>query len=178
MKKFIVISLFICIGVVSQITVFNNIYSSKEDKQFAQLVENAVNLISKDLVLNYDEEFTVSNIDYVCFAGSVYSTTAQEITREVLPNYKYSNQLQIIKHWKKGEGSSLLMFIKRDNLIPIFISDYFFDIKFSDNFKQLENPDACYYPKNKNITINIKKQNIQNELRIENKYDRALITIK
>lgn len=178
MKKIVIALCIIAFIVLSQIVMFNKIYYSKEDKQLAQLIENAVSLISKDMVSDYNGEFTVPDVEYVCFAGSVYSASAHEIIKEVYPKYKYSNYLEVRKQFRKGEGSSLLMLITEDNLIPIFIANYFFDIEFSDNLKHLDNLENCRIATNKNITINIKKQNGKRVVWWDKPVDKALITIK
>lgn len=179
MKKFVITLSIIVLIILSQIVMFNRVYYSKEDKQLAQIIENAVSLISKDLVRDYNGEFTVSNVEYVCFAGSVYSASAHEITKKVFPEYKYSNYLEARKHIRKGDGSSILMLIKEKSLIPIFIALYFFDIEFSDNLKALENLDACYKPTNKNITISmVKKQKEYNSAWQGDPLYRTHITIK
>lgn len=158
---------------------FNKVYYSKEDKQLAQMIENAVSLISKDLVSDYSGEFTVPNVEYMCFAGGVYSASAHDITEEVFPRYKYSGYLEVRKHFRKGEGSSLLMLIKEDRLIPIFLansSKIRSDIEFwGSNLKEINNPGICYKPTNRNITIAIKndKECWGGKLR-----SRASITVK
>lgn len=178
MKKFVVIFSFVIIIVITQMFMFNNIYFSKEDKQLAQIIENAVNLISNDLVKDYDSEFTIPNVKYVCFAGSIYSDSVHEITRKIYPEYKYSNYLEARKHFRKGEGSSILMFVKEDSLIPIFIANYFFDIKFSENLKEIYKSGVCYESTNHNITVNIKKQNGERVVWWNKPVDKAFITIK
>lgn len=179
MKKFVIAFCILFFIVLSQVIMFNNIYSSKEDKQLAQFIENAVSLISKDLVSEYSGEFTVSDVNYVCFAGSIYSASAHEITKEVFPGYKYSNYLEVRKHFRKGEGSSILMLIKEDSLIPIFLaytSDIKSDIEFlGSNLKEINTPGICYKPINRNVTITIKNGK---ELWVEKWHNKADITIK
>ena len=179
MKKIVITLSIIVLIVLSQIVMFNRIYYSKEDKQLAQIIENAVSLISKDLVNDYNGEFIVPNVEYVCFAGSIYSASAQEITKEVFPEYKYSNYLEARKQFRKGEGSSLLMLIKEDSLIPIFLA-YTSKIK-SDteivggNLKEINNPEVCYKPINRNVTITIKNGK---ELWADKWQSKAFITVK
>ncbi len=182
MKKIVILGLFIFLLIIARVVfrtiIFNNIYSTHEDKQLAQIIESSVSLISKDLVSDYNEDFTVPNIKYVCYACSVYSTSAEEITKEIYPSYKYSKYIEDKKQSGRGEGSSLLMFVKEDSIIPVFIAAYFVDIKFSESLKQLDNLDVCYKPTSKNITINTKKQNGERTLWFDKPIDRALITIK
>lgn len=179
MKKFVIALCIIAFILLSQMVMFNKVYYSKEDKQLALLIENAVSLISKDLVNNYNGEFTVPSVEYVCFAGGVYSASAHEITKEVFSGYKYSSYLEARKHFRKGEGSSILMLIKEDSLIPIFLansSKIRSDIEFlGSNLKEINNPGICYKPTNRNITISIKndKECLGDKLR-----SRASITVK
>jgi hypothetical protein len=179
MKKFIIALSIIVFIILSQIVMFNRVYCSKEDKQLAQIIENAVNLISKGLVSDYSGEFTVSDVEYVCFARSIYSISVNEVTREVFPEYKYSNYLEARKRFRKGEGSSILMLIKKDSLIPFFLADtdsIRFDIEFlGSNLKEINNPEVCYKPTNKNVTITIKNEK---KPELDKWYNKALITIK
>lgn len=184
MKKFVILSLSILVFIfIIGYFVFckiidNKAYSTFENKQLAQIIENSVSLISKDLVNDYNEEFIIPDIKYVCYACSVYSTPIQEITKEIYPDYKYSRYLEYKKHFKKGEGSSILLLIKENSLIPVFVADYFVDIKFSDSLKQLDNPNVCFEPTSKNITITTKKQHGERTLWLDMPTDKALITIK
>ncbi len=179
MKKIVITLIIIVFIILSQIVMFNKVYYSKEDKQLAQMVENAVSLISKDLVSDYKGEFTVPNVEYVCFAGSIYSAPAYEITKEVFPGYKYSGYLEARKHFRKGEGSSILMLIKEDSLIPIFLansSKIRFDIEFlGSNLKKINNPGICYKPTNRNITAFIKNDK---ECWVDKCHSIASITVK
>ena len=123
MKKFVIFVLFILFIVLSQKWMFSKIYSSKSDKMLAANIENAVYIISRDVVSDYSANFSVPNIDTVCFGGSLYSLRADQILKEVYPEYKYAPYIEIKKHFQRGgEGSSLLILISKDNLIPIFIS--------------------------------------------------------
>ena len=179
MKKFVIFIVFIFIVVLSQKWMFSRIYSSKADKMLANNIENAVYIISRDKVSDYSANFTVPNVDMVCFAGSLYSLRADQILKEVYPKYKYAPYLEIKKHSQRGgEGSSLLMLISKDNLIPIFISLEFFDIKFSKNLKPLKNMNICYKTTDNKISIDIKKQNGQRQKWWDEDIDQALITIK
>ena len=179
MKKFVIFVLFILIIVLSQKWMFSKIYSSKADKQLAANIENAVYIISRDVVSDYSANFTIPNIDTVCFGGSLYSLRADQILKEVYPEYKYAPYIEIKKHSQRGgEGASLLMLISKDNLIPIFISLEFFDIEFSKNLKPLKNMDICYKTTENKISIDIKKQNGPRKKWWDEDIDQALITIK
>ena len=70
------------------------------------------------------------------------------------------------------------MLISKDNLIPLFISLEFFDIKFSKNLKPLKNMNICYKTTDNKISIDIKKQNGQRQKWWDEDIDQALITIK
>ena len=179
MKKFVICILLIFFIVLSQKWMFSKIYSSKGDKLLANNIENAVYIISRDKVSDYSANFTVPNIDMVCFGGSLYSLRADQILKEVYPEYKYAPYLEIRKHSQRGgEGASLLMLISKDNLIPLFISLEFFDIKFSKNLKPLKNMNICYKTTDNKISIDIKKQNGQRQKWWDEDIDQALITIK
>ena len=182
MKKFVIFAIILVFIVLSQKIMFSKIYASKTDKEVAQLIENAVDLISRDIVSDYNMEFTIPDISYVCFAGSIYSRSANEILKEVYPDYKYSTYLELKKQHGRGEGSSILMLISKDSLIPIFFSASFFDINFSGSLKKLKEMDCCRVPLNKNVKIDIKKQNaprqIWDSLYEKFEYDKAIITIK
>ena len=184
MKRIVIFTLFILIIVLSQKWMFNKIYSSKADKMLANNIENAVYIISRDKVSDYNASFTIPNIETVCFAGSLYSPRAGQILKEVYPEYKYAPYLDIKKRSQRGgEGSSLLMLLSKDNLIPIFISLEFFDIEFSKNLKPLKNMDICYKTTDNKVSIDIKKLNGPRQ-KIEYNYykdeviDQAFITIK
>lgn len=179
MKKFVIFALFIFIIVLSQKCMFSKIYSSKADKMLASNVENAVYVISRDKVSDYSASFTIPNIETVCFAGSIYSLRADQILKEIYPEYKYAPYLEIKKRSQRGgEGASLLMFLSKDNLIPIFISAEFFDIEFYKNLKPLKNLDICYKTTDNKMSIEIKKLNGQRHDWWGEKVDLALITIK
>lgn len=179
MKKIVICILLIFFIVLSQKWMFNKIYSSKGDKLLANNIENAVYIISRDKVSDYSANFTVPNVDMVCFAGSLYSLRADQILKEVYPEYKYAPYLEIKKRSQRsGEGASLLMLISKDNLIPLFISLEFFDIKFSKNLKPLKNMNICYKTTDNKISIDIKKQNGQRQKWWDEDIDQALITIK
>lgn len=184
MKKIVIGILLIFFIVLSQKWMFNKIYSSKGDKLLANNIENAVYIISRDKVSDYSANFTVPNVDMVCFAGSLYSLRADQILKEVYPKYKYAPYLEIKKHSQRGgEGSSLLMLLSKDNLIPIFISAYYFDIEFANSLKPLKNMDICYKTTDNKISIDMKKQNGPRQKFEYNYYkdeiiDRAFITIK
>ena len=179
MKKFVICILLIFFIVLSQKWIFNKIYSSKGDKLLANSIENAIYIISRDVVSGYSTNFTVPNIDMVCFGGSLYSRRADQILKEVYPKYKYAPYLEFKKRFQRGgEGASLLMLISKDNLIPIFISLEFFDIEFSKNLKPLKNMDLCYKTTDNKISIDIKKQNGQRQKWWDEDIDQALITIK
>ena len=137
MKKIVIFALFIFIIILSQKWMFSKIYSSKADKMLANNIETAVYIISMDKVSDYNASFTVPNIETVCFAGSLYSLRADQILKEVYPEYKYAPYLEIRKHSQRGgEGSSLLMLLSKDNLIPIFISNGY--------FSQFSLPSPCW----------------------------------
>lgn len=184
MKKFVIFVLVIFIIILFQKWMFSKIYSSKGDKLLANNIENAIYIISRDVVSDYSANFTVPNVDMVCFGGSLYSLRADQILKEVYPEYKYAPYLELKKHFQRGgEGASLLMLISKDNLIPIFLSLEFFDIEFSKKLKPLKNMDICYKTIDNKISINIKKQNGQRR-KIEYNYykdeviDQAFLTIK
>ena len=184
MKKFVIFIVFIFIVVLSQKWMFSRIYSSKADKMLANNIENAVYIISRDKVSDYSANFTVPNVDMVCFAGSLYSLRADQILKEVYPEYKYAPYLEIKKRSQRaGEGASLLMLISNDNLIPIFISGYYFDIEFANSLKLLKDMDICYKTTDNKVSIDIKKLNgtrrkIEYSYSKEEIIDEALITIK
>ena len=179
MKKFVIFALFIFIIVLSQKWMFSKIYSSKADKMLASNIENAVYIISRDVVSDYNASFSVPNIETVCFGGSLYSLRADQILKEVYPEYKYAPYLEIKKHSQRGgEGASLLMLISKDNLIPIFISLEFFHIEFSKNMKPIKNMDNCYKTTDNKASIYIKKLNGPKRDWWDEKVDQALITIK
>lgn len=95
MKKFVICVLLIFITVLSQKWMFSKIYSSKADKELAANIENAVYIISRDVVSDYSANFTIPNIETVCFAGSLYSLRADQILKEVYPEYKYAPYIEI-----------------------------------------------------------------------------------
>ena len=64
-----------------------------------------------------------------------------------------------------------------NHILPIFISAYFFDVNLSKDLKPVENVMACYIPKNKKVTINIKDLKEKVEMS-DGIYEKALITIK
>lgn len=184
MKKFVICVLLILIILLSQKWMFSRIYSSKADKMLANNIENAVYIISRDKVSDYNASFSVPNIETVCFGGSLYSLRADQILKEVYPEYKYAPYLEIKKHSQRGgEGASLLMLLSKDNLIPIFISCYYFDIEFANSLKPFKNMDICYKTTDNKVSIDIKKLNGPRR-KIEYNYykdeviDQALITIK
>lgn len=179
MKKIVIGILLIFFIVLSQKWMFNKIYSSKGDKLLANNIENAVYIISRDKVSDYNASFTVPNVEMVCFGGSLYSLRADQILKEVYPEYKYAPYLEIKKHSQRGgEGASLLMLLSKDNLIPIFISLEFFDIEFSKNLKPLNDMNNCYKTTDNKVSIDIKKLNGPRRNWWDEKIDQALITIK
>lgn len=178
MKKFIIICLLIFVFFILKNIMFYKIYSSKDDKKLAQIIENSIDLISKDVLNDYNSEFNFSDVDYICFPISIYSITAKEIVNGLSLKYKNATYLELKKQFSGGgDGSSLLMLISENHILPIFISAYFFDVNLSKDLKPVENVMACYIPKNKKVTINIKDLKEKVEMS-DGIYEKALITIK
>ena len=103
MKKFVIICLLIFVFFILKNIMFYKIYSSKDDKKLAQIIENSIDLISKDVLNDYNSEFNFSDVDYICFPISIYSITAKEIVNGLSLKYKNATYLELKKQFSGGE---------------------------------------------------------------------------
>lgn len=162
--KTILILLIICIfcvsGVISYYLIsalfpeyfYDKIYASKSDKSIAQIIENSINLVSNSKPLDsfieehkkpsvkeltrYGVDIWLDNIDYICYSESVYGISVQEMLDNVEKQYNYADVIEDKRQNGYGEGSSVFMFIKSNgDIIPVFVSAYFYEIKTNYSFK-------------------------------------------
>lgn len=146
---------------------YNQIYESKSDKSLAQVIENSINLISNSKPLDtfieeykkpsikdlkrYNLDLTLNDIAYVCYSESVYGVSAPEMLDNIGIKYKHAYLIEYKKQVGYGEGSSLFMFVKTNgNIIPIFVSAYFYDINTNLKFQT-----GCVKTNNNQLNIKI-----------------------
>ena len=121
---------------------YEKIYATTADKKLAQLIEDSVYIISNSKPLdktqqmdsakelkNYRLNLMLDNVTNVCYSESIYGTDVSTMLKNAGIKYKYANLIEDKKQVGFGEGSSILLLVKKDNtIIPIFISAYFYKI--------------------------------------------------
>lgn len=146
---------------------YDEIYATKSDKSLAQVIENSINLVSnakpldtfidehkkpsvKDLK-GYNLSLELDDIAYACYSESVYGTPAPEMVDNIGIKHKHANLIEDKRQVGYGEGSSLFMFVKSNgDVIPIFVSAYFYEIKSSFNFQS-----GCTKTKKNRLSIKV-----------------------
>lgn len=128
---------------------YNEIYTTKSDKALAQVIENSINL-ALDLK-KYDLSLTLDDIEYACYSKSVYGISAPEMLGSIGKENKYASLIEDKRQVGYGEGSSLFMFVKTNGeVIPIFVSAYFYEMKTNYNFQK-----GCVKTNNNKLNIKI-----------------------
>lgn len=162
---------------------YNEIYSSKANRKIAKVIEDSVFLISnsktndlprveKPVIQDLEQyrlDLSLNDIEYACYSPSIYGTSAQDMLNKIGISYKYADLIETKKQNGYGEGSSLLMLIKSNKeIIPIFISSYFYKLQSDISFLEADHISKC-------TRINKNKLNIKIDSSLKEK---ALITIK
>lgn len=68
MKKFVIICLLIFVFFILKNIMFYKIYSSKDDKKLAQIIENSIDLISKDALNDYNAKILNQPTIYIHYS--------------------------------------------------------------------------------------------------------------
>ena len=149
---------------------YDKIYATKNDKELAQLIENSIMQIavskSNEWLKNPNEntnvkdlkvEIKLDNIKYVCPGFSVYSTSVPDLLEDINVEYKYVHLIEDKKQIGYGEGSSVILFVKdNDEIIPIFVGAYFFDLRTKFEFPNKGYRDLCAEIPKRKLNIKIK----------------------
>lgn len=146
---------------------YNELYSSKADKELAYIIENSILQISKskhnqffDKTINnldkFNLEFSLNDINNVCYSSNIYNTQAEELLKSIGVNYKHANLIEDKRQNSYGEGSNLLLLIKTDKtILPIFSADYFMTLKTKLKFSQLKMMGGCAEIPNHKLQIKV-----------------------
>lgn len=93
---------------------------------------------------NYSLNLELENITHVCYSESIYGTDVPTLLKNAEIKNKYANQIEDKRQVGFGEGSSILLLVKKDgNIIPIFISAYFYEIHSKLNLFKSGNDAGC-----------------------------------
>ena len=151
---------------------YDGIYATQADKKLAQIIENSVYIISnskapdistekyKEPAFNelkkYELDIELNDISYACYSESIYGVDVQTILNNIGIKNKYASLIEDKKQSGLGEGSSLLMFVKKDrNVIPVFISAYFYLIQSKLKFFENGSSAGCVKIPNEKLHIKI-----------------------
>lgn len=162
---------------------YDMIYATQADKKLAQVIENSIYMVSnsksldtfmeeykkpsiKDLK-NYYLDITLTDITHVCYSKSVYGTPAPEMLDDIGIKNKYAYLIEDKKQVGYGEGSSLFMFVKANgDVIPIFVSDYFYELRTEIGFPELGYTTGCAKLDRNELNIKINSSLQSNSLLI------------
>ncbi|MCQ2753419.1 MAG: hypothetical protein MJ231_00035 [bacterium] len=169
MKRKIITIIFILVlftVVGCKFVVQNLVFSSISDKKFAKIIEKSFSLNNEDKLVGMQLEFQLSGIGYACYAESLYSPSASELLSDIYPDYRYSQILELKKHYRKGEGSSLLLLIGEKRIIPVYITPNNYNTSVSVNLNKTPKMGNCYQTKKNIVNLSINKKDKNTKLLI------------
>ena len=104
----------------------------------------------------YELDIELNDISYACYSESIYGVDVQTMLNNIGIKNKYASLIEDKKQSGLGEGSSLLMFVKKDrNVIPVFISAYFYLIQSKLKFFENGSSAGCVKIPNEKLHIKI-----------------------